>query len=114
MEVARRPTLKSPFLPWMVLMANWPGSVIMRQLLTMMKNRETSTSEDRRLDGGKESKAPERGLVGQNDSASAGVSAVSVSGIASSDAGASWVAVSLETAGASSRGVSSEALGSAL
>ena len=24
-EVARRPTLKSPFLPWMVLMASWRG-----------------------------------------------------------------------------------------
>jgi hypothetical protein len=22
--------LKSPFLPWMVLMANWPGMVIMK------------------------------------------------------------------------------------
>ena len=25
MEVARRPTLKSPLRPWMVLMASWPG-----------------------------------------------------------------------------------------
>src|SRR5258708_4147320 len=44
MEVARRPTLKSPFLPWIVLIASWPGIVIMVQLLAMIGVRDRARS----------------------------------------------------------------------
>src|SRR5690606_27566253 len=94
MDVARRPTLKSPFLPWMVLMANWPERVIMGQLLLLHC--------ERRQQGPVGGHAVQRGCAGT-------VASLSESAVTALDARASSVVADTD-----SGDVSSVTLGSAL